>query len=171
MELNIGDGYKLRIWTLADVPSLAKYANNRNIWRNLRDGFPNPYTEDDAKAYIDLVSKRGVEHEWAIASSAEAIGGISLRFQADVHRKSAEIGYWLAEPFWNRGIMTRAVGTLLEFAFASFDLVRVYAAIFEWNPPSMRVLEKNGFTLEGRLRKSVFKDGRLIDSLMYGLVR
>lgn len=170
MEFDFGD-WKLRPWATADVPSLTKYANNRNVSRNLRDAFPYPYTEADAAEFIERHEGRSPVVNFAIASRSEAIGGIGVHQQADVHRRSAEIGYWLGEPFWNRGIMTEAVRAITGYAFATFDLARVYATVFEGNKASCRVLEKAGFTMEGRLRKSVTKDGRTIDSYMYSKVR
>ena len=108
---------------------------------------------------------------YAIASDEEAIGGIGLRWQQDVHRRSAEIGYWVGEPFWGQGIATKAVRALTEYAFVNPGLIRIYASVFELNPASARVLEKAGYTYEGRLRKSVTKDGITIDQLLYAIVR
>ena len=90
---------------------------------------------------------------------------------AGVNRRSAEIGYWLGEPFWGQGIATKAVGALTDYAYAHLDLIRLYATVFEWNPASARVLEKAGYAHEGRLRKSVTKDGKIIDQLLYAIVR
>ena len=108
---------------------------------------------------------------YAIASNEEAIGGIGLRLQTDVHRRSAELGYWLGEPFWGQGIATKAVGALTEYAFAHLDLIRLYATVFEWNPASARVLEKAGYIYEGGRRKSATKDGKTIDQLLDAIVR
>ncbi len=171
-EIAIGE-WKLRAWRPGDEAALVKYANNRNIWINLRDRFPHPYTMDDATAWVQSVKDQRPVMNFAIATSNddEAIGSIGLTLQEDVHRRSGEIGYWLAEPFWGRGIATRAVRALTEYAFTNFDLVRLYANVFEWNPASGRVLEKAGFTLEGRLRKNITKDGNTIDQFLYALVR
>jgi len=162
------DEWSLRSWEEADIPALVKYADNRRIWLNVRDVFPFPYTQNDAAAWINTMQDPLTN--FAIAGPAEAIGGIGFNLQDDVYRRSAEIGYWIGETYWNRGIATLAVGAAAQYAFANFDLVRLYATVFEWNPASARVLEKNGFKLEGRLEKSVFKDGNLIDSLLYALV-
>ena len=173
IEIAIGD-CKLRAWRPGDEAALVKYANNRNIWINLRDRFPHPYAMDDAIAWVQSVKDQRPVTNFAIATATdnddEAIGSIGLTLQEDVHRRSGEIGYWLAEPFWGRGITTRAVRALTEYAFANFDLVRLYANVFEWNPASGRVLEKAGFTLEGRLRKNITKDGNTIDQFVYALV-
>lgn len=111
------------------------------------------------------------ESDFAIASPTEMIGGVGLTFGSDVYRRSAEIGYWLGEPFWGRGITTAAVIAVTDYAFAEHDVVRVEAAVFESNPASARVLEKAGYVLEGRLRKSVTKDGHTLDELMYARIR
>lgn len=163
--------FKLRNWLPSDVTALVKYANNRNVSINLRDSFPYPYTDKDAREWIERNQRPDSSPDFAIATSDEAIGGIGIRIQQDVYKRSAEIGYWLGEPFWNKGICTMAVKALTHYAFEKSDIVRIYAEVFEWNHPSMRVLEKAGFTLEGRLRKSVNKDGKTIDSFRYALVR
>ena len=170
MEISIPP-WKIRSWSLADRTSLVKYADNRNIWRNLRDSFPHPYTQPDADQYLHIVLNQNRESHFAIASAEEAIGGVGLILQAGVSAKSAEIGYWLGEPFWGQGIATVALRAMAEFGFAHFDIVRIYAEVFEWNPASMRVLEKAGFQREGRMRKSVFKDSQLIDKVIYALIR
>jgi RimJ/RimL family protein N-acetyltransferase len=152
------------------VPSLVRHANSRQVWRNLRDRFPHPYTAADAERWTREAPSTIPETHFAIAVGAEAVGGAGLELQPDVHRRSAEIGYWLGEPFWGRGIATEVVRALTDFGFRTFDLCRIYACVFEWNPASMRVLEKAGYSLEGRLRKSVTKDGRTIDQLLYAIL-
>ncbi len=153
------------------MTGLVKYADNRNIWLNLKDSFPNPYHEEDAREWIERANAPQPNLAYAIASNEEAVGAIGLRLQQDVYRRSADIGYWLGEPFWGQGIATKAVRALTEYAFANLDLIRLYGAVFEWNPASARVLEKAGYTYEGRLRKSVTKDGKTIDQLLYAIVR
>ena len=169
MRIEIGE-WQLRSYRVGDAPSLAKYANNRNTSRNMRDAFPYPYTLSDANDWISLVMQQSPEANFAIASPDEVIGGIGLTFRDDIHRRSAEIGYWLGEPFWGRGIATAALRSLTDYAFANHDIVRLDAGVFEWNPASMRVLEKVGYVLEGRLRKSVTKDGQTIDQFLYARV-
>lgn len=161
----------IRSWGPGDAAALVRHANNRGVWRNLRDRFPRPYTARDAEDWIGRASGAVPETHFAIAVGEEAVGGIGLTLQTDVFRRSAEIGFWLAEPFWGRGIMTEAVRAMTDFAFATFDVCRVFAGVFEWNPASMRVLEKAGYACEGRLRKSVTKDGETIDQLLYAIVR
>ena len=114
---------------------------------------------------------RRPETNFAIASATEAIGGIGLELGRDVHRRSANVGYWLGEPYWGRGIATGALRAFTEFAFAEFDLVRIDANVYEWNPASARVLEKSGYECEGRLRRSITKDGQTIDQWLYAIVR
>ncbi|MDE2785957.1 MAG: GNAT family protein [Chloroflexota bacterium] len=118
-----------------------------------------------------LVAQQATETDFAIASESELIGGIGIQTQRDVHRRSGEIGYWLGEPFWGRGIATAVLRTFTEYAFEQFDLVRVYGYVYEWNPASARVLEKVGYQFEGRLKKSVTKDGQVIDQFVYAITR
>lgn len=161
---------RLRKFRPGDQPSIARYANNRQIWINLRDQFPHPYTLADADAWIREVAGQDPPTQCGIEVGGEVVGGIGLTLQEDVHRRSAAIGYWLGEPFWGRGIMSEVVPAFTAYGFATFDLCRVYASVFEWNPASARILEKAGYVLEGRLRKSVTKDGRTFDQLLYARV-
>jgi len=170
MLIQLGQ-WQIRSWQPGDEASLVKYANNRNISINMRDSFPHPYTVENARDWIKLASGQAPETNFAIAGPDEAIGGIGLRLGEDVFRRSAEIGYWLGEPFWGMGIATMAVIAVTGFAFSEFDLDRIHAHVFEWNPASARVLEKAGYCLEGRLRKSITKDGKTIDRFLYAKIR
>ena len=170
MEIEIGE-WRLRPWRPGDEEALVPYANNRLIWINLRDRFPHPYTMSDAISWVQRAGAQDPPTNLAIATTGEAIGSIGLTLQTDVHRRSAEIGYWLAEPFWGSGIATRALRAFTEYAFATFDLIRLYGIPFEWNPASARVLEKAGFSYEGLLSRSVTKDGKTVGAWTYGLVR
>jgi RimJ/RimL family protein N-acetyltransferase len=161
----------LRSWQGRDRDAIVRHANNRNVSINLRDRFPYPYTMKDARIWLDMVVGLKPETSFAIAVGDEVVGGIGFTLQPDVGHRSAEIGYWLGEDFWGRGIGTDAVKAATEYAFASFDICRIFAHVFEWNGASVRVLEKAGYTFEGRLRKSVTKDGKTIDQLMYAVVR
>ena len=161
----------LREWKPGDEESLVRSANSRRIWRNLRDAFPNPYTLADAEHWIKIANPTTPIRNFAIVVDGAAVGGIGLVLKDDVFRRSAEIGYWLGERFWGRGIVTEAVRAVTDYAFATFDLCRVYAGVFEWNPASMRVLEKGGYEFECRMKKSVTKDGQTIDELIYAMVR
>jgi ribosomal-protein-alanine N-acetyltransferase len=161
----------VRSWAWRDRDSLIRYANNRNVWLNLRDRFPHPYTLVDARNFLDSVVGVTPETSFAITLADEAVGGLGFTVQNDVSYRSAEIGYWLGEEFWGRGIATEALMAVTEYAFANYDLCRLYAHVFAWNPASARVLEKAGYELEGRLRKNVTKDGQTIDQLLYAMVR
>ena len=162
---------EIRTWSSRDADALVKYANNRNVWLNMRDAFPHPYTEASAQAFLDAVSRQDPTTFFAIATPTEAIGGIGITLNRDVHRFTAEMGYWLGEPYWGKGIMTETVSKFTEYAFECFPLVRIYAEPYANNSPSCRVLEKAGYVLEGRLRNSAIKDGRILDQFMYSQVR
>ncbi len=157
----------LRDWQIEDTQPIAKYANNRKIWLNLRDGFPHPYTIEDAEAFITKVNESTQRTVFAIATEAEAIGSIGLMLGSDVHRFTAEMGYFLAEPFWGKGIMTQAVRFMSAWAIHNLGLHRISAEPYATNLASHRVLQKAGFTCEGRLRSSVFKDGEILDQMIY----
>ena len=170
MELKIGR-YMIRDWRTLDSSSIVKYANNKKIWANLRDGFPHPYQLSDAERFLSNVAQQNPRKIFAIADDKEAIGSIGLRLGEDVHRFTAEIGYWLAEPFWNKGIMSKIVIRFAEFAFEKFALNRIFAEPYTENTASVSVLEKAGFVLEGTLRASVFKDGKVLHQLLYAKIR
>jgi RimJ/RimL family protein N-acetyltransferase len=157
----------VRDWTWQDGDALVRHANNRRVWINLRDRFPHPYTKEDARRWLDCVVGLKPSTNFAIDVQGEAVGGIGFSVQSDVGYRSAEIGYWLGEEFWGRGIATESLMAVTEHAFASYDLCRLYAHVFEWNLASARVLEKAGYAFEGRLIKSVTKDGKTIDQLLY----
>jgi len=161
----------VRSWEWRDRDAIVRYANNRKVSINLRDRFPYPYTARDARNWLDVVVDSKPVTNFAIDVAGEAVGGIGFTPQHDVERRSAEIGYWLGEQFWGRGIATEALIAVTEYAFANFDLCRLFAHVFDWNGASVRVLEKAGYEFEGRLKKSVTKDGQTIDQLMYAIVR
>ena len=165
------DEWQIRSFRADDAPALAKHGNNRAVWRNIWDKHPYPYGVADAEEWIQYAMQQDPETTFAIASGDEAIGTIGFLPQADVARLSAEIGYWLGEPFWGRGITTGAVKALTEHAFAEFEFVRLYATVMVWNPASARVLEKSGYRYEGLMRQSAFKDGEIIDQWLYATVR
>ncbi len=146
------------------------HANNRDIWLNLRDAFPHPYSLDDARQFLKRVRAMDPETFFAIAVDGEAVGSIGFRQHDDVERCSAEIGYWLGERFWGRGIMTAALRAVTRYAVERHGLTRVYAVPFEHNHASFRVLEKAGFVCEGRMRRSAIKDGKVLDQLMYAFI-
>lgn len=170
MEIDLGS-FMIRDWRRGDEPSLVRQANNRKIWINLRDAFPHPYTMEDARQWIEKASGDNPVTSFAIVVNGEAVGGIGIVLQPDVFRRSAEIGYWLGEEFWGRGIVTGALRALTEYAFANFDLCRIYAGVFESNPASMRVLEKSGYEFEARMKKAVTKDGKTMDDFIFAITR
>ena len=159
----------IREWARSDKAALLRFANNRNVWRNLTR-FPHPYTEADAEWWFSLLESMAEPTHWAIEVDGDAAGGIGVRLGEGIHVKSAEFGYWLGEPYWGRGIMTEAAKAVSPYAMRRFGLIRLEAPVFEWNPASMRVLEKCGFVREGVLRASAMKDGQVIDRVLYALV-
>jgi RimJ/RimL family protein N-acetyltransferase len=161
---------KVRSWRESDAPSLARHADNPEVWKNLRDAFPSPYTLADARAFLARATSARPETMFAIEVDGAAVGGIGIVLHEDVERVSAEIGYWLAEPYWGRGITTEALRAMTAHAVKEHELTRVFAVPFEWNMASCRVLEKAGYVLEGRLRRSVLKAGRVADQWMYAWV-
>jgi len=169
MKIQIGQ-YIIRNWAPEDEAALVRYADNRKIWINLDDRFPHPYTAADAREWIGLSTREPVTN-FAIATADEAIGGVGLRLMEGIFRKSAEVGYWIGEPYWGKGIASAALAKIVDFGFGELDLVRLVALVFARNSASAHILEKAGFSLEGRMVKGVFKDGEIIDALLYALTR
>jgi len=166
MELNCGK-CKVRSWHSNDVESITRHANNRKIWLNLRDRFPHPYTRADAQWWIQNALSARPETSFAIDVSGEAVGGIGFELKTDVERYSAEVGYWLGEEFWGRGICTAALKVATQYAIEAYHLNRIYALPFSENLGSIRVLEKAGYRRECLMRKSAFKAGTFVDQLLY----
>ena len=161
----------IRSWRLEDAPSLAKHANNRTVWLKMRDRMPHPYSLSDAEEYLRQRIAEPTRIMFCVDVGGEAIGGIGLHPGDDVNRLTAELGYWIAQPFWGRGIATAAVRAIVAYGFEQQPLERIEAYVFANNPASARVLEKTGFTYEGRLRRNVIKDGQMLDSLLYARLR
>lgn len=159
MEENI----KIRPLKISDKTELAKLANNKKIWDNLRDYIPFPYGENDADLFITLARKENPKQTFAIAYKGKLSGIISLVIQMDVYQKSAEIGYWIGEPYWGNGIATKAIKLITAYGFDNLDLKRIYAGVFEYNMASMKVLEKNGYEKEGIFKKAIFKNDKVCD--------
>lgn len=162
---------EIRAFHEDDAESLQQNANDPEIASRLRDGFPHPYTLSDAHWWIRQANKQDPFTSFAIAVDGKVAGGCGIILQSDVSARSAEIGYWLGRNYWGRGIATEVVRTITEYAFDTFDLNRVYAMVFEGNEASARVLEKAGYEFEGRLRKAVYKNGRVLDQFAYAIVR
>jgi RimJ/RimL family protein N-acetyltransferase len=162
----------LREWKKADIPALAKIANNKKIWDNVRDRLPYPYAEKDAKEWIDLVKKQSIVTTFCVEAEGQVAGSIGFILKTDVYRKSIEIGYFIGEEFWGKGVATQAVAQLVEHLIKNFDVVRIYAEVFEHNKASMKVLEKNGFHLESIRKKAAVKnDVTMDDHVWVKLVR
>lgn len=161
--------FSLRQWNNNDLSSLVKYANNYNIAKNLTNLFPHPYTVEHGKVFIEKANSSNAHLILAIDINGEAIGGIGLHPQTDIHIKNAELGYWLAEPFWGNGIITSAIKQIVEKGFKELDVDRIFARPFGTNIGSQKVLEKAGFNLEARLEKTIFKNGEYLDELIYAV--
>lgn len=165
--------YQLRRWKLEDTPDLVRAIGSRNILDNLRDGIPFPYTVADGEAFIrgTLEAPADSRYSWAIAVNGAAVGSIGIFRGENIHRRTAELGYYIAEEHWGKGIVTAAVKKACAHVFRGTDIVRIFAEPFAANTASCRVLEKAGFVLEGTMRKNAIKNGRIIDMLLYALVR
>lgn len=163
--------YLLRAWQVDDAASLVRHANNVSVARNLRDGFPHPYTMKDAKQWLEMIISNHSDLVLAIEVDGEAAGGIGLHAQKDVYRFNAELGYWLSEKYWGRSIVSDAVGWIVDHAFAHTRWLRIFSTIYEHNLASMRVLEKNGFVREAIHKKAVVKEGKIMDEHLFSLLR
>lgn len=163
--------FQLRPWSPDDLDALIRYADNDRIAGNMTDQFPHPYTRERGEQFIQMALQHDPVRIFAIEVEGTAAGGIGLHPQSDIHRKNAELGYWLAEPFWGRGIVTGAVRQMVQYGFDNFDIDRIFARPFGTNIASQKVLEKAGFVLEARLEKTLYKDGKYLDEMIYGIRR
>ena len=170
MRLELDD-LKVRSWRKDDLKSLVLHANNPKIAANLRDQFPHPYTRHDAIDFLDYAQWQEPECSFAIEYGGEAVGGVGFLLGRDIARISAEMGYWLSEEFWGRGIATRAVAAMSDWALDNYKLTRVFAMAFAHNSASIRVLEKAGFEREGVMRRSAIKNGVILDQILFAKVR
>ena len=162
------EGGALRAWRRDDADALVRQADDYDVWKNLGDLFPHPYTPADAKWWLRGGSESRNELSLAIEVGGELAGGLGLKFPRDpIYRVTAEVGYWLGRAWWGGGIMPRVLAAFVPWAFARFELERIEAGVFETNPASARVLEKSGFALEFRQRRYVIKEGRVLDRLLY----
>jgi ribosomal-protein-alanine N-acetyltransferase len=164
------EGAEIRSWQTADLASLVEHANNKNVSIHLRDRFPYPYTRKDGQGFIRAARTMQPETLFAIAVDGAAVGGIGFHLQKDIERVSAEIGYWLGERFWGQGIASQAIVAMTRYALDRHELTRLYALVADRNPASSRVLEKAGYVLEGRLRRSAIKNGIVSDQLLFAFI-
>ena len=171
MPINFTMEFLLRPWVMTDLAILVKYANNERIAANLMNRFPHPYTMENGKAFIEMASLASPAHVLAIEIHGEAAGGIGLHPQEDIYHKNAELGYWLAEPYWGKGIATKAVRQMVDYGFEKFNIQRIFARPFGRNIASQKVLEKAGFALEAKFEKTIFKNGLYEDEWVYAVRR
>lgn len=157
----------LRPWSPGDVDSLVRCANNFRVSENMRDGFPYPYKTGHAKTWIEFASGNLTDIFLAIVIDGNAVGGFGMNHKEDIYRLNAEIGYWLAEEYWNRGIMSEIITTMTSWIFQNLSVIRIFAAVFEKNLASMKVLEKSGYLLEAIHKKTVIKNDILMDEYVY----
>jgi [ribosomal protein S5]-alanine N-acetyltransferase len=162
---------QLRIFSDKDQSRLAELCNDVRIWNNVRDIFPNPYSEEDAVRFINSCKKEDPPLTFAIDYKGELAGCTGLVRQADVYRLSAELGYWIGEPYRGMGIATNAVKLIAEYGFEQLGLVRIYSGVFDFNTASRRVLEKAGFKLEGIFEKSTIKNGIICNEYRFAKVK
>ena len=162
----------IRQWKLSDKNALILLANNKRIWDNLRDAFPYPFTSKDALDWLRLHAYVDPVKHFAIADDGLLVGGISIIQKTDISRCTAELGYWIGEPFWGRGVASEAVRLLIPLAFEREPgLHRIFAEVFSDNKASQRVLEKNGFYLEAFRKNAVIKNGMIGDDTVWVRLR
>jgi len=154
-----------------DIPAIATLANNYQIWKNVRDRLPHPYSEQDAHDFVSIIQQELSLYTFGIHYQGTLAGIIGLVPQDDVYKLNAEIGYWIGEPFWNKGIATKAVQLMITYAFGTLEFHRLFAGVFAHNLASMKVLTKTGFELEGIAKQAILKEGKLIDEYRYALIR
>lgn len=171
VHIKVDHELNLRSFEHGDEEQLVKYANNRSIWINLMDGFPHPYTIKDAIKWVTFCLTESENVHLAIIYKDELIGAIGAQFREDIYRYSSELGYWIGEPFWGKGIVTRIIKSFTSYIFKTYKIERIYANTFPNNISSNKVLLKNGFEREGTLRKAAFKDGFFIDLEIFGLLK
>lgn len=167
-----GQGFILRSWRNSDAKDLSKNANSKNIWKNMHDEFPFPYTLEEAKKYLkERVKGLKLKTSLAIVVRGEVVGGIGFRPEKDEYRKTADVGYWISEKMWGKGIMTKALKLITKYAFKEFNLCRLEAYVFPWNKSSQRVLEKAGYKREAILKKREIKNKKIYDQILYSKVK
>lgn len=170
MEIK-GENFLLRKIKTEDRSQLAELANNRKIWLQLRDKFPHPYSIDDADFYINMILAEKPQYSFAIEVDGQFGGMVGLLPMDDVYRRTTEIGYWLGEPYWGKGIMTEACKLVTDYGLQTLDFIRIHTGVFENNLGSMRILEKCGYKKDGVFKKSIIKDGKLLDEHRYFILK
>ena len=161
----------IRAWQPGDEPYLALHANNKMIWKYLMDYFPYPYTFDDACNWVKINQGMEKSTNFAMVFDGEVVGSIGIIPGNDVHKKSAAVGYWLGQEYWNQGITSLAINWMVEYTFKEFDFNRIWASVFSNNPASMRVLQKAGFKNEAVFEKSIFKDGEFLNEHVFSILK
>lgn len=163
---------KIRPWRMEDSPNLAEALNNKKIHDNLRDGLPYPYTAKNAEEFISAMLNSDKDKTYAFAITVDdiAIGSIGVFRKDNIHHRTAEMGYYIAEPYWGQGLGTSAVSQVCQYIFEHTDIIRIYAEPFAYNLASCRILEKSGFVCEGVLRKNAVKNGKVLDMKLYSLI-
>ena len=166
-------GVRLCEWKIEDAAALAETINNEKVTANLRDGIPFPYTEKDGEEFINktLSAEKDTQYGFSITFEGKVIGSIGVYRRENVHRLTAEIGYYIGEPYWGKGIITDAIKQMCEYVFKNTDIVRIFATPYSHNKASCRALEKAGFQLEGVMRCEAIKNGKMLDSMMYALIK
>lgn len=164
---------RIREWKIEDAAGLAELLNNKKILNNLRDGLPYPYTKSDAEEYIASMREADKTKTFAFAITVEdkVVGSIGVFRCENIHFRTAEIGYYIGEPYWGNGLVTSAVKQVCNYVFQNTDIIRIFAEPFAYNTASCRVLEKAGFQFEELLRKNAVKNGKVLDMRMYSLVK
>ena len=159
----------LRPWHIDDLDTLVALANNKNIAQYMADVFPHPYSAEKGKAFIEFANSNPTSTIFAIVNNDKPIGSIGLHLQADILRKNAEIGYWLGEEYWGKGIIAEEIKKIVIYGFANLDIVRIFARIYGTNIASQKVIEKANFILEGKFEKTIFKNNIFLDELIYAV--
>ena len=171
MQIEINEKIILREWRNSDEKRIVALANNEKIARNMRDVFPHPYFEKNARQWIKQCQEEKKNLLLAIEYEGELVGGIGAHFQEDIYRYSAELGYWIGEGYWGKGIVTKAIGVFTDYLFSHYKINRLFGEVFSSNPASGMVLLKNGFKNEAILEKAAFKNGFFIDILIYSKLK
>ena len=171
MKIEVCPGLYIREIIEKDKYSIVKYADNKKIYDNLRDAFPCPYTLEDAENWLIVLNDNIPKRSFAIANDEELIGAIGIEPCRDVNRFSGELGYWLGEPFWGKGIATLTVKRFITYVFENYDFIKIFAYVFSSNPSSGRVLMKAGFKLEGCLTSQIVKNGITLDQSVFGILK